>query len=492
MKFVTFTKIVVGIFGLVFSNWGFAQGQATQTICADGTDVLCSTLPTDMADHPALIGYIPDTNAGPGSGGFNQTFVDYFGWQAFVALNWPTDENGQPSKTETIVSDTSSPRVWSTYKTKSEVFGSSAALMAEEECPVNSNKLNLFRTSKFELSSYIEAFTPFPLIDQNGNYVLYDVRLNDREVSYLQTHNLTTPAGQKAWGKPYSFPGGLNKDVGAMEIKTAWKILTDSDNSADYYSTAAQIMVPAEHTVSGETLCIEAEVGLVGMHIMQKFSTPTDFSEYWAWASFEHINNAPLADGAPVSQLNDQSSMSSLAPTACSLNPKNAGSTDYAFYDPDCNSNGAQCELNQGPKALLGQKYYAWESEPPYAKPYMTQGSDRLYGTQVARCWDIYPSAKAVTHNYVKQFGDSVWKKYMMIGVQWAAASNTGGGPFAKLMPFPAPIYMANSVLETYVQTGSVEDPGNGAGSCIICHSLAVDTAGNDANFSFLPGSAKN
>ena len=457
-------------------------GNGTQTICADGSGSLCSTLPTDMAGVPPLIGYIPDTNGG-GEGAFNQTYIDYFGWQSFVALNWPVNANGQPSTTETLTTDTTSPRVWSTYATKDEVFKPSLLGLEQEACGDMSENLLLLRASKFDLSAFTEAFTPYPLIDRYGNFVLYDVRLNSTEVTYLESNHLTTKSGQADFGKGYDFTAGLGTDVGSIEIKTSWRIMTGADPSDSFYTTDARVVIPAEHSATGEPLCIEATVGLVGMHIMQKFTNPTDFSNFWAWATFEHVGNAPLADNAPVSQINNASTLTTLAPPPCERMPDPNDKTVYSFYNAACTTE--DCPVNEPPSAP-GNKF-KWSATEPYASAYLTDGQ---YGTQVARCFDVYDSANTVTAAYRAKFGNSLWANYRLIGVQWAAASNTGSGPFASLKPFPAPIYLTNTTLETYLQTGSVEDPTAGAGSCITCHNIAVDTAGNNANFSFLPASA--
>lgn len=486
MKFHGFFPLAIIAFSMTSIQALGAMGDATQTICADGTDTLCSTLPTDMAGHPPQIGYIPDTNAG-GDGSFNQTFVDYFGWQSFVALNWPIDANGKPSTTKTIVTDTTSARVWSTYPTKEDVFDTELADV-EDACGGDSGKLKLLRTSKFQLTSFSEAFTPYPLIDRYGNFVLYDVRLNDTEVNYLKSHNLTTKKGQKAFGKTYDFTEGSGANVGSIEIKTAWRIMTDKDPAGSFYTTDATIVVPPEYSQNGKQLCIDTKVGLVGMHIMQKFTNPAGFSDFWAWASFEHVNNAPLANKAPVSQINAASDLQTLSPPSCNLVPNPLDVTQYSFYNVACNNGKSVCPVNAPPSA--SNDVFKWAPTQPYAAAYLTQGPGGPFGTQVARCFDIYDSANAVTNDYHNQFGNSVWKNYMLVGVQWAAASSTGSGPLAKLKPFPAPIYMANTVLETYLQTGSVENPEAGAGSCVTCHNLAKDTAGNSSNFSFLPGSA--
>lgn len=489
-----FLGIVIGLaawVGLTSSGALAQQGTATQTLCADGSDTLCSVMPTDMANVKPLVGYIPDTNAGT-TGAFNQTFVDYFGWQSFVALNWPLDASGKPSATESIVSNETAPRVWSLFKSKDDVFGTANA--AAGECAAAPGKLRLGNISKFSPNEFLEAFTPYPLIDRDLNFVVYDIRLNDTEVAYLQNNGLTTKAGQEAFGKAYDFPAGVNDTVGAIEIKTAWRILTDPDDFDEFYTTEAQIMIPAKNSETGNARCIDAIVGLVGMHIMQKFSHPEEFRNFWAWASFEHVDNAPTANKAPISQLNGESTLETLDPPSCTLAPNPLDNNKYSFYNRFCNEKGKICPVN-APPSLKGDTNFKWAKTAPYAAKYATDGLTGAYGTQVARCFDIYPSADQVTADYVNQFGQSVWKNYMLVGVQWAASGSTGAPPLSLLNPYPAPIYMANTTMETYVQIDPVKKPEGAKswapGSCVICHNLAKDSAGNDSNLSFLPGFAK-
>jgi hypothetical protein len=465
---------------------------ATLTLCRDGTNGLCPTMPTDLNGHPPMIGYIPNTNAGKGMA-FSQSYVDYFGWQAFVALNWPADAQGKPLPGATIVSDTTAPRVWASYPTKEDVFGSSADQKAAEAiCGKTDGKLLLQRTGKFDSAEFLEAFTPYPLIDKAGNFVLYDVRLNQVDVDYLKTNGLLTEAGQKAFGKPYDFTAGTGDAMGSLEMKTSWRILPDQAEWGRYYTTDAKVAIPGANTIDGQDLCLDTKVGLVGMHIMQKFSTPSEFSEYWSWATFEHVDNAPLADKAPVSQTDGASTMPNLDPPSCSLAANPADTTDYAFYDAACTDGGVACAVNAPPKAAEGIDGYKWAASAPYAAPYLM---DKTFGTQVARCWAVYDSAKQVSAAYQKALEGSVWANYTLIGAQWASQSSTGSGPLVALHPYAAPIYLANTTMETYVQINPVMktkgDDDYAPGSCIACHDMATDKAGNNANFSFLPYDVK-
>lgn len=471
---------------LAFS--GSAQNKGTTTLCSDGSDKLCSTLPVDMSDVPVGIGYVPNTNDGQGA---LQPFLDYFGWQMFVALNWPADAEGKPLADGSITDHLDAPRVWQSFRSRDDAFGNEST--ASNDCSPAEGRLQLGQDVK--MSEFIEAFTPYPLIDVDGNFVLYDIRMNDREYQYLKSNDLLTRAGQQKFGTAYDFPAGGNGQPGALEMKSAWRILADQEEQSAFFTVKAQVHVPAENTDSGEALCFEATVGLVGMHIMQKFSHPQEFREFWAWATFEHTANAPLADGAPVSPMNDASDITTLDPPDCTLAPdsQHIGDGSYSFYNPACTHKGEPCPVNQPPELSKGDKRYKWADKSPYAAAYRW---DQQYGTQVARCWKPYRSADTVSHTFQAALGESVWKNYRLIGVQWATSSSTAGpSDLTKLHPFPAPIYLANTTLETYVQVNQLlkerTDGDYAPGSCISCHSMATDTAGNDANLSFLPGAAR-
>ena len=470
------------------------------TLCADGSNTLCSIVPVDLKNINLGIGYIPNTNSGTN---LPQTYLDYFGWQAFVALNWPTDSNGKPSTTQSILTDVALPRVWANYKTKEALYKNQSQLTSvntrksderlSEICGATPNKPVLHRTSKatLHLDNFTEAFTPYPLIDQQGNFVLYDVRINDVDAEYILKNKLNTLIGQKSFKGKYNFPAGEGNKVGAIELKTSWRILNDEKDLNDYFSMDASIAVSAKYTESGKDMCIDAKVGLVGMHIMQKVTNPSNIAQFWVWASFEHKANAPLADDAVVSALN-ASAVPTLTPPSCKRTKVPTDKNHYSFYSNSCTDGGADCKENSPPSMATGDKTFKWANSPPYAKKYLQDGQ---YGTQVIRCFDIYDSASTISEQYNKALVGSVWNNYTLIGVQWAEASNTGSGPLTKLKPFAAPVFMTNTTLETYVQTGSLlpnkSGTGFAPGSCITCHNLATDVTGKASNFSFLPGDIK-
>src|SRR5262249_7254027 len=133
------------------------------------------------------------------------------------------------------------------------------------------------------------------------------------ELDFIRKYNLNTQAGQEAYlktqGASVAWPLGSYADtqartggeVGAIELKTAWRIL-DPDREPDaerrYYAVDGVMVVDKEHTQPGQPLTIRAKFGLVGFHIIQRTSGPQKQPQDWMWATFEHVDNAPTAANA--------------------------------------------------------------------------------------------------------------------------------------------------------------------------------------------------
>src|SRR4029078_5793422 len=97
---------------------------------------------------------------------------------------------------------------------------------------------------------------------------------------------------------------------GAIEIKAVWRVFdgrNTEQEKARYYLTKRKIVGK-----KGEILEDQAELGLIGFHIMHKTSKLS-----WIWSTFEHIDNAPPCD--------DQKTT-----------PKKT--TRYTLYNKECNT----------------------------------------------------------------------------------------------------------------------------------------------------------
>ena len=90
-----------------------------------------------------------------------------------------------------------------------------------------------------------QAFTG-PLVDQNGNFVYYEILMNPHEVRYTCENKLYSIDGQIEFAKTHKavdLPSGIDTQdaSGAFELKLAWKILEARDDPARYLSMPALI-----------------------------------------------------------------------------------------------------------------------------------------------------------------------------------------------------------------------------------------------------------
>lgn len=466
------------------STLGAGADVPAPELCAQPPhDRLCSFLPHDV---------VVDLGLGYSSLGEKQRPFDNFSWQSFVALNWPANPDGSPA-VGPIGSNPAARRVWEFYATPLDFLaittedGRTAtpaacrALAARETRQVfqlmaKSDHLDI------EPGSFLES-TGQPLIDRNVNFVVYDVRLNQVEVGYIRDNGLETVEGQQRFkeaGKTVSFPLGSYENEatrsggspGAIELKTAWRILevARGDDPSRFYTVEGLVHVPAQNSVSGEAFCFQATLGLVGFHIIQRTTSPRNFPQNWMWSTFEHVDNAPVASNAADATTFDP------GPAVCQ--PPAQTSSAYSFFNPACT--GPACTANLPPKLRAGETEYRWATSPPYAAAYAIDGR---FGTQVVRCRSIYSETAALNEAFQRKLAGTVWANYELINTQWQ-----GGVEDPTTENGNIPRFLANTTLETYIQTARTRDE---VSSCLSCHAFAKTAAGQDANFSFLLRLAK-
>ena len=278
----------------------------------------------------------------------------------------------------------------------------------------------------------------------------------DREAHHLEAiggqekaDTINFPEG--FYANPANNSGGM---LGAMEVKAAWRILqpASGDDTTRYYHQQAVIYVPAENTADSSAFCINATVGLVGLHIIHK----TRLFRAWVWSTFEHEDNAPTC------------------PTGATCSPD--ANVRWSFYNPACPA--ATCPLNTQLKSdtFLQDSFFIWNKTAPYGSRYAYGGQ---YGSQITRTDTVYgPTDSMNVYWRAKLPANSVWRHYRLIGSQWQA---TVGG--AKPYTVNAPKIEGNTALESFIPTTS---------SCIGCHTFAttVGTPSHFADFSFLLGMA--
>lgn len=425
-----------------------------------------------------------------------QRLFEIYGWQQFIAMNWPFQDGHALSQ----LSDNGYPR-WQKWKEAFDVYLPQGATPSDwadgrqipsglcNNIPAGYNRV-LYRTSKTGAPNVADeinqAFT-YPMWDQNGNIVRYEVAMNLPEFDFVRDNTLYNIEGQIDYNKQHKqgvvFPSGSNatQQPGAIEIKLAWKILTADDIASRYLVDKALIVDPN----SGD--CDPATVGLVGMHISQK----TVNSPQWIWSTFEHVDNLDV-------------------------NPLASNVKKPSFFDPNC----ATCAHNVLPEVGLdGKKRNQVARVIPIPKTTVALNTEvqtllkqqnsvlqyyNLVGTQwpvFAQCLPANPGAaeqvvSVQAYQSMAEFKNCrmpqpfkmtplLAAKYHYTGPmqgefvvinsdEWKIANKSGGQP--------NPVYLTNMTMETYFQKGNQtaqfqiqgfpfdDSPVFGTESCIGCH----------------------
>jgi hypothetical protein len=132
------------------------------------------------------------------------------------------------------------------------------------------------------------------LIDRNGRPIFYAIHMNDVFASFIRRQQLTTKAALQNADPELEFPKG------AVELKSAWQIVSDGSVPANYITRPA--LVPALKRV-GDKVEIdttaparETMVALLAIHVVFVLEGHPEF----IWATFEHVDSNGMRDLAPA------------------------------------------------------------------------------------------------------------------------------------------------------------------------------------------------
>jgi hypothetical protein len=362
-----------------------------------------------------------------------------FSWRSFVAVNWPAivgaADRGKPHGTKAF-GDAAGPRVWTTWKSRYEIFQRGGAAPSPWASYQGENPCGPgFANDVVTLHSF-QPFSDFnqadlglkkvsnPLVAQNRTYVRYEVRVNEPEFNSIVDHKwyLASNLPTKTTWVPFN--------IGSTAVKAAWRILTDKDTPA---IRARYYVVPGAAVFDERSgKCTARDIALVGLHIVTK----TERRPQWIWSSFEHVDNVP----------------------GLTSEPKPPEGVPFSFYDPN------------GPPTL--SPYIP----PPPISPSNPPNPDQLPAPmQVVRQQPISRASMKMNEAYwnLPQIKGTVWQNYMLVSTQWP----TGPEPVSPDndgLPIPSNGYaMSNTTMETYFQR---DDAG---ASCMSCHNKA-NQAGRD------------
>jgi hypothetical protein len=414
-----------------------------------------------------------------------------FGWQTFVALNWPADlgARGKPDMTATIGATGPDglprPTVWQTYKEQFDLFLDNGATPGSWDSPNAGHdpdgiggKIVLAMFSKQVDGMVDEKFneaTGNPLIDMDSNYVRYEVKLDQSEYEYFLQNEYFNADNQKHAVHVDSFVGmprgndplsqGLNvwARFGSTEVKAAWRILPEGmpESQKNRYFWAKAILIGTDGKPSGEAT--------VGLHILRL--TPLTPST-WYWASFEQEDNLTPQKDAQGNVINP----------SFNTNPPTVSPNGYNYIPTAVVPN--QPLPVQAPVLV---------SSPPFQ--------------------NIPSDLVPVNKKWQAALKGTVWEHYMMVGtVNPAIPGSTSiavtGEVFndsVKGWPVLPAIQvntadMANSTLETYMYNANPPSQSN-LNNCVVCHAggtpqfFVEDTLkvnGNLQVFTFLFGFAQS
>lgn len=425
-KWSSWLGLVLGVFvaGQTVAQSGH-QNRDRSFCIAPPHDTLCAVFPQDQTDFSRFFEYrVVDAAA--------QRPFDEYAWQAFIALNWPDVGQGAAEG-------------WHGFARARDVMGDEAGACANNPYPPGT------------VVAEIKQSDGNMLVDQLGNFVVFERRLNRVAQDYILANALNTQAGQAALSGAVSFPIGVDQDRPAsVLVKTAWRILPAPDPI--YIQAHGVVPIPAHRSRTGTARCLPVRLGLIGMHIVSKVQS--GHGDKWIWATFEHTANVPTSpDARAINSLYAKT----LFPDGCQ-SPQHTTLTSYTLFNPDC----PDCPTNVPPPPTA-----VWGSEAPFAR---TPKGDPVPPSQIVRCWKIFDPTRLTNAAWQAKLAHSAAGNYMLVSAQWR-----GANPDPIFEQGELPRYLSNTTMETYLQT----DP---TGSCLGCHSGARTSAGTPADFTFLLG----
>lgn len=387
--------------------------------------------------------------SGPGPGMANlQRGFDFYSWLTFIAMNSPADGKVIGQGPRPGGDATTKWEVLQNYRPLADVMLSNGekpvwgtSNMPERCKPLDGQGKIVFQIGE---EAFNQPFKTGPLIDQDGNYALFDILMNQPMFDFIVDKGLYSRQGQRQVDEDIQFPSGNSpgkdkdgKDIqghmGAIMLKVAYRILDPVKNAnllSQFHTSDALIYFPGPPATKTGPACVEKKLGLVGFHVGHK----TKSAPQWVWTSFEHVSNAP--DAADVASGN--------------LLPR------YNFFSAACKAN---CPVkNDTPP------------QPPLWDPDESLKFKGEYRSQVVR-------EKMIPGFVLKEVADlntpfrallkgTVWENYMLLATQWPSDNGSHTDPLGA----PAPTYLANTTLETYSQ-GKIPLASS---SCMACHGNAT------------------
>jgi len=482
---------------------------AVGLLLVGGQQAVADELPPDSWLMPFEVNHRPRPSGGllPIIEIKSQTEVYDFMWQSFVASVWPWKNGGsrgEPDRDGKLApwntgEESQGPVVWQTYRRPATVFikpkfwpiswddpapellctesgvGSGDQVIIPSEDRIIGTSTNYSNNFDALNQPFIQANYPTgPVLDQNRNYLRYEVGLNQSYFSYIKFFRYYNPKRQEKSVKRYmkfvekngkapppsnkrsakyfqGLPNGLEPYLvdffalpdyalhGIVEWKAAWKILEEGDALNRFYWRYVFFVNP-DGTCEGPV-----KAGLVAFHIHRV----TPFGHIGT--TFEQVDNTRLQPEYSKSEMFPEAAE---LPETPNLNP--GGDVAYDNGYQVCDPLGIDCE--SGLRGLLPKNFKQGDPIPPKTqRPF----------TNIVRQVEIPEDVQEVNAKWRKRLAGTVWFYYQMIGTQNKNLNiepNPNLGPGVIGAQSSNTTNLINTALESYTQKGW---------SCALCHQNA-------------------
>jgi hypothetical protein len=445
------------LLAVIAATMVIVTSRTTTMAPADGPAiVLSSNIPGD-----AQFGALPPNPTNEQKLLAIQGDFDIYSWNTFIALNWPPgpDGNGDPNKT--IGKNGDNDTVWEHYRDVADIFlpgGAKPSYNGSVNVPTQCKAIykpgmriiSQVGKTPTVLTEFSQPFNTGPLIAQNGNYTRYEILVNKPMFDYILSNTLYSKAGQKAFGNtPVKFTCGTVDNngktlvEGAIMVKSSWRIISPADKKR-FHTQTVLVYSPASQNPKYPASCSTKLMGLVGLHIGHK----TNSGAQWLWSTFEHVDNAPTEADVKSGKLKPQ----------------------YSYYNPKCKA----CKPNQvPPRPWDPTKISSFHSQ--VVRMNMFKGNEFAFTSAAERNADALKLLLGVS-------ASSVWQNYELISTMWPTNTGTCQANPGDPLGTPAPSFLANTTLETYIQ-GMVP---NVSSNCIECHNNATMTTPVPSDFTYI------
>lgn len=310
-----------------------------------------------------------------------------------------------------------------------------------------------------------------PLVDQNGRYLQFEIRLNPLLCQTVSQCQLYTQKCRDAAAVPaanFRFPAGSSKAPGVAELKIAWRVLEtcnlpDSppeskckpDDPKQFLTISGVPVKPYSPKNEGQ---VEVTLALVGLHLIQK--TP-DHHEF-IWSTWEHVSNAPVCDGSDNKTCQDPSKTSSGISTV----------SGWSLAHPPAEKSPPCPAKSSDTPAVPNCANFSYYTAPDVGKGIVDPKQPITQVCRIFPCGDGDQAEIASLNEAMRgKLAGTVWANYFLVGTLWSSK------PPAEPLMAAGSVKLANTTMEPYIQ-GSRQDPRN----CFSCHD-AEPVAGQQIDF---------